>query len=164
MALEELVRARCELPGYTTLDAKAATIRTEINTALFTLVADRLDGVERSRLARLLLVDPITRRSGFDRIKDTAKAASLGKFKTRLAHLQDALGSTEAWLEGVPPGKIAHFAGEAKATDVADLRKVSEDKQLTLIASLLHTARTRARDEVVTMFCKRMGVIHKRGL
>jgi TnpA family transposase len=48
-------------------------------------------------------------------------------------------------------------------TDVADLRKVSEDKRLTLIASLLHTARTSARDEVVTMFCKRMAVIHKKG-
>lgn len=105
VALEELVRARCELPGYTTLDAMASAIRTEVNTALFTLVATRLDGEQRSRLARLLLVDPITRRSEFDRIKDTAKAASLGKFKIRLTHLQvlDALGSTGVWLEGVPP-------------------------------------------------------------
>lgn len=62
VALEELVRARCELPGYTTLDAMASTIRTEVNTALFTLVAARVDGVKRSRLARLLLVDPIAGR------------------------------------------------------------------------------------------------------
>lgn len=32
VALEELVRARCELPGYTTLDAMASTIRAEVNT------------------------------------------------------------------------------------------------------------------------------------
>ncbi|GAA3813528.1 hypothetical protein GCM10022226_37820 [Sphaerisporangium flaviroseum] len=33
VALEELVRARCELPGYTTLDAMTAAIRAEVNTA-----------------------------------------------------------------------------------------------------------------------------------
>lgn len=63
------------------------------------------------------------------------------------------------WLDGTPPCKIAHFAGEAKVTDVADLRRVGEDRRLTLIACLLHTIRTAARDEVVTMFCKRMATL-----
>jgi hypothetical protein len=74
-----------------------------------------------------------------------AKAASLSKFKERLDLLRDldAIGPAELWLEGVPPGKIAHFAGEARVTDVADLRKVTtEDKRLTLIVSLAHTVRT----------------------
>ncbi|MGP3961036.1 DUF4158 domain-containing protein [Nonomuraea sp. 3N208] len=166
VALEELVRARCELPGYSTLDAMTATIRTEINTGLFAMVAGRVDGAARARLSRLLLVDPVSRRSEFDKLKEVAQAASLTKFKTRLKFLRhlDALGPTEDWLEGVPPGKVAHFAGEAKVTDVADLRKVlSEDKRLTLIISLLHTVRTSTRDEVVTMFCKRMAAIHKKG-
>jgi hypothetical protein len=35
VAPEELVRARCELPGYTTLDAIAATIRTGVSTAFY---------------------------------------------------------------------------------------------------------------------------------
>jgi hypothetical protein len=42
VALEELVRARCELPGYTTLDALAATIRTEVNGAFYQTVAGRI--------------------------------------------------------------------------------------------------------------------------
>lgn len=49
-------------------------------------------------------------------------------------------------------------------THVADLRKVTgEDKRLTLIVSLLHTVRTGVRDDVLTMFCKRIGAIHKKG-
>ena len=49
-------------------------------------------------------------------------------------------------------------------THVADLRKVTgEDKRLTLIVSLLHTVRTGVRDDVVTMFCKRIGAIQKKG-
>ncbi|WP_308250407.1 Tn3 family transposase [Sphaerisporangium fuscum] len=166
VALEELVRAQCELPGYTTLDELTKKIRTEVNRGFFTLVAGRVDAVSRARLARLLVVDPVTRRSEYDGLKDVAQAASLGKFKARLAFLQnlDALGPTEKWLEAIPPGKIAHFAGEARVTDVADLRKVlDEDKRLTLIVSLLHTVRTGVRDDVVTMFCKRMAAIHKKG-
>ncbi len=166
VALEELVRARCELPGYTTLDELTKKIRTEVNRGFFALVAGRVDAAARARLGRLLVVDPVTRRSEYDGLKDVAQAASLGKFKGRLAFLRDldALGPTESWLEGVPPGKIAHFAGEARVTHVADLRRVlDEDKRLTLIVSLLHTVRTGVRDDVVTMFCKRMAAIHKKG-
>ncbi|MET7339121.1 DUF4158 domain-containing protein, partial [Nonomuraea sp. NPDC005650] len=135
VALEELVRAQCELPGYTTLDELTKKIRTEVNRGFFTLVAGQVDAPARARLARLMVVDPVTQRSEYDALKDVAQAASLGKFKARLAFLRDldALGPTEEWLESTPPGKIAHFAGEARVTDVADLRKVlDEDKRLTL--------------------------------
>jgi hypothetical protein len=97
-----------------TLDAMSAAIRTEVNGGLHTMVAARPDRAARAGLDRLLLVDPATRRSDFDRIKTPAKAPRLGKCQQRLAHLRelDALGPTEAWLQGVPPGKIAHFAGQ----------------------------------------------------
>ncbi len=164
VALEELVRARCELPGYTTVDAMAAAIRTEVNNGFCQAVAGRLDAVAKARLARMLVADPVSRRSDFDRLKDVAKAASLGRFKERLDLLGiiDAIGPTGAWLDGVPPGKIAHFAGEARVTDVADMKKITnEGKRLTLIVSLVHTVRAGVRDDVVTMFCKRMAAIHK---
>jgi hypothetical protein len=105
VALEELIRTQCEL---------TKKIRTEVvNRGFFTLVAGRVDAAARARLARLLVVDPVTRRSEYDALKDVAQAASLGKFKARLAFLQnlDALGPMEKWLEAIPPGKIAHFAG-----------------------------------------------------
>jgi hypothetical protein len=112
------------------------------------------------------LVDPATKRSAFDAFKAPPKAATLGKFKQRLAHLAqlDALGPTEEWLKGLPPGKISHFAGEARVTDVADFVKIkNEAKRLTLLASLIHVLRIAARDEVTEMFCKRMATIHRKG-
>ena len=165
VALEELVRKGQELPGYTTLDKMVAKIRTEVNGKVFTAVAARITPPQRARLTEVLRVDPSTRRSEFDRLKAPAKAASIGKFKLRLAHLADldALGPTEAWLEGVPPGEISHFAGEARVTDAADFSKIGQDKRLTLLASLIHVLRTSARDEVTEMFCKRIAVIHKKG-
>ncbi len=75
----------------------------------------------------------------------------------------DALGPTETWLEGIPPGKIGHFAGEARVTTVEDFVRIGEAKRLTLLASLIHVLRTAARDEVTEMFCKRMAIIHRKG-
>ncbi|WP_207954208.1 DUF4158 domain-containing protein [Saccharopolyspora elongata] len=43
VALEELVRARRELPGFTTLDKMVSAIRTETNTELFALVLDAVE-------------------------------------------------------------------------------------------------------------------------
>ena len=107
VALEELVRARCELPGYTTLDAMAAAIRTEVNDGFYRTVTGRLGAVARARLARMLVVDPVSRRSEFDRLKDVAKAASLNEFKERLDLLADidAIGPAEVWLEGSRQGR-----------------------------------------------------------
>ena len=76
MALEELVRARCELPGYTTPDAMTSAIRTEVNNGFYAMVASRVDPASRVRLSRLLLVDPVTRRSEFDRFRDSGVAMS----------------------------------------------------------------------------------------
>jgi hypothetical protein len=39
---------------------------------------------------------------------------------------------------------------------------VGKAKRLTLLACLVHLARMRARDEVATMFCKRMATIAKK--
>lgn len=82
------MRARRELPGFSTLDRMVAAIRTETNTALYTMVAARIDLAAKARLTRLLWLDPTSGRSDFDRLKPPAKAATLGKLKLRLAHLQ----------------------------------------------------------------------------
>ena len=167
VALDEVVRAGLELPGYSTFDKIATTVRTEFNAAVFVRVAARIraDPSGRAQLAGLLVTDPVSGRSGMDRLKAPAKAATLGKFKARLAYLAwlDGLGPAEQWLAGVSAQKIAHFVGQARTTDVGDLRDVGEDKRWTLMASLVHECRTAARDEVATMFCKRMAAIHKKG-
>ncbi|MGH3181322.1 MAG: hypothetical protein ACRDOE_05375, partial [Streptosporangiaceae bacterium] len=107
VALDVLVKKVCELPGYTTLDLSTKTIRARVNKGFFTTVAGRIDPVGRPGLHHLMVVDPATRRSGFDKLKDPPKAATLTKFKQRLEHMQwlDSFGPTEQWLTGIPPGK-----------------------------------------------------------
>ncbi|MGI5157160.1 DUF4158 domain-containing protein [Microbispora sp. CA-102843] len=60
VALDDLVRRSRGLPGYTTLDAMTASIRTEANGGMSSAVAARPDRMQRARLERLLRVDPAT--------------------------------------------------------------------------------------------------------
>ena len=164
VALEALAAAGCELPGYSTLDEMAATLRAEVNGGFCHLVAGRLDAAGRARLAALLVAGPASRQSALPALTRPAPRATVSRLKQHVAHLRwlDELGETGTWLQGVPAAKIAHFAGEAAVLDADALAEIGPEKQLTLLACLVHAARMRARDEVVTMFCKRMAAITKK--
>ncbi|MEU5422321.1 DUF4158 domain-containing protein [Streptomyces sp. NPDC020667] len=56
VALEKLVKARLELPGYTTLNEMASSIRTEVNEEFFARIVARMDEAGRSRLLELLRI------------------------------------------------------------------------------------------------------------
>lgn len=165
VALEELVKARYELPGYTTLDEMAGRLRAEVNHGFFLAIEDRVGNAGKALLLGMLQVDASTRRSRFDELKRPARRPSLSRLKEHIGHLKalDATGDTGTWLSGIPPAKTAHFAAEARVLDASDLRKVGESKRLALLACLMHQARIRARDELAEMFCRRVAVLHKRG-
>ncbi|MFD6230527.1 DUF4158 domain-containing protein [Streptomyces sp. NPDC060232] len=114
VALAKLVKARLELPGYTTLDEMTSAIRTEVNEEFFAAIVSRMDEVEKARLLGLLRV-PAGARSRFDELKRPAKSPTISHLREHLKYLDglELLGRTGMWLEGVPPGKITHFAGQA---------------------------------------------------
>ncbi|MBF6047911.1 Tn3 family transposase [Streptomyces sp. NRRL B-1677] len=163
VALETLVRKRLELPGYTTLDAMASAIRTEVNTGFFETIAGRVDEAGTARVLGLLRVVSGS-RSRFDELKRPAKAPSVSHLREHLAYPDrlKLLGPTADWLEGVPSAKVEHFAGQARVLDAAELGKVGVVKRTALLVCLLHMAKVRARDELVTMLCMRMARITKK--
>ncbi len=165
VALEELVKARYELPGYSTLDEMTAQIRSEVNGVIFDEIGARLDQPTRELLLGLLDVEARARRSRFDDLKRTAGKPSLSRLRAHTTHLQalDAIGDTEQWIAGVSPTKIAHFAAEARVLDASDMRKINESKRLALLVCLVHHARIGARDDLAEMLCRRMAIIHRRG-
>ncbi|MFJ4741077.1 Tn3 family transposase [Streptomyces sp. NPDC088775] len=164
IALEKVVEAGLELPGFTTLDALAAKVRTEVNASICTGVYDRLGEADRERLLALLSEKDASGTTRFNRLKQSAKAPTWSHFRAQAEHLGwvDELGETGVWLAGVASGKIADFAGEADAADAPGLRDVGLVKRLALLVCLLHKARMRARDDLTTMFCKRIALQVKR--
>ena len=102
-------------------------------------------------------------KSPFNRLKQPAGKASWSGFREQVEHLQwvDSLGDTGVWLEGIAESKIADFAGEAMAADAAVMHDVAPLKRIAPLACMIHVARTRARDDLAEMFCKRMASVTK---
>jgi len=163
VALEMLVKASLELPGFATLDELAARIRHDVNTTMFERVGTRIALPDRIAIEGLLDIDGPGAKSAFHRLKQAAGRASWSAFREQVAHLRwvDSLGDTDAWLDGIAESKIADFAGEAMAADAGVMRDVAPAKRTALLACMVHVARTRARDDLAEMFCKRMASITK---
>ena len=164
MALEELVRGRLELPGYTSLDRLAATVRTEVNDSFVALVRSRLTGQDMERIAALMVVDPRTRRSGAEDLKRRPGRASVERVRRHVAHLQwlSSLGEADRWTEGIAPAKVAHLAALVWDVDVANLARMDVDRRSALLACLVHERLGVVRDELATMLCKQVARMHRR--
>jgi hypothetical protein len=126
VAIEELVRKRFELPGFTTLLKEARRGRTEVNRGLYRRVAHALGEKGREQLDRILTADSATRRSSWNAIREDAGRPTL----THLRHLVDRL----RWLKTLNVGASAfetiahvkpeHFAAEAKSLDAARMLEI----------------------------------------
>lgn len=158
IALEKVVEAGLELPAFSTFDAIASKIRGEVNTSICTGIHDRLSAVQRVELLRLLEERDRDGTTLFNRLKKAAQGPTWSHFKNLARRLEwlDGLGDTGVWMEGVASGKITDFAGEADAADASELRDFTPGRRVALIACLAHKARMRVRDDLATMFCKRI--------
>ncbi|WP_369368650.1 hypothetical protein AB5L52_44115 [Streptomyces sp. CG4] len=122
IALDEVVEAGLELPGFTTLDALAAKVRSEVNATICMGICDQLSEAHRERLPALLSDKDTSDTSGtteYNQLKQSAKAPTWSRLREQAAHLEwvDGLGETGVRLDGVAPGKITDCAGEADAAD-----------------------------------------------
>jgi hypothetical protein len=113
---------------------------------------------QRVGLERLLRVVGPERTSGFNELTRPAGSPTWSHLREQVAYLEwvDSLGDSEAWMEGIAASKVTDFAGEARAADAAVLGDYGPVKRLALIACLVHRSRQRARDDLATMFCKRV--------
>lgn len=165
VAIEELIKERCELPGFTTLDKLARRIRTLVNRRFFNTVLSRLSADEQRQLDRLLTPDDPNHKSTFHCLKEPPKSATLShmhELQVRFSWLLTIV-DVERMLEGIPNAKIKHFAAEARALDAAELRDFTPPKRYTLVLAMLQRARVSVRDNLVETFLKRIGAIHNRG-
>ena len=105
-------------------------------------------------------------KSPLQGLKKPARRASWSKFKAQAAHLAwvDSFCDTGLVLEGIAASKIEDFAGEADAADADVLSRYAPDgiRRCAVLACLVHTARSRARDDLAQMLCKRMAISVKK--
>jgi hypothetical protein len=158
------VEGSYELPAFRTLNDMDTTIRARANEEIFTTVLSRLGDVGIALLERLLMVVGVGGKSEFNQLKRSARRPSWSNFRAQLEHQRwvDELGDARVWWQGVPPSKIADFAGEAGAADAAVMSYYTPTKRVALLAALVFTAQAKARDDTAEMFCRRVGTLTKR--
>lgn len=164
VALEMLVAESLELLGFTVLDRLATKIRAEVNGEIVAGIHERITEAARAGLLATVFVWEPGVGSMFTRMKKPAKRPTWSRFKEQSQYLAeiDELGDTGKWVEGVAESKIADFAAEVAAQDAGTLRGYAPDKQVALLACMVHTARVRARDDLADMLCKRVAVVVKK--
>jgi Domain of unknown function (DUF4158) len=82
VALEKLLEASLELPGFSTLDEMATRIRAEVNAEIFALITRRMGTDGRQRTQALLSTAGLDGRSMFNRLKKPVGVLLRGPRKT----------------------------------------------------------------------------------
>ena len=165
MAIEELVKERYELPAFSTLDRLVLHIRAVINNRLFRKVASSLSVTEISYLDSLLIDDPDSDSVTLNEVKQLPKKATLTQIKKLLAKFERLMsfGDAKRLFSTIATTKIQHFAAYARTLDAAEFQDILLPKRRTLLLSLIYQSQVKARDNLVSMFLKRLATIHNRG-
>ncbi len=162
VAIGELVKQRYELPGFNTLDRLVGRVRTLVNQKLFSKVISRLEDDYIQRLNDLLSSHYVERRSPYNDLKQLPKRPTRDHLNDLIVHLiwLDSLGEVKAFLNDITVAKIQHFAAEARVLDASEIKEFSQPKRITLLLSLIYSAQVQTRDNLVSMFLKRIRTIH----
>jgi hypothetical protein len=166
VAIEELIKERCELPAFSTLDRLVRRIKTLVNYRLFNTVLSRLSSEDQQKIDQLLETSDGKRITEFNYLKEPPKSPTLSHMKDvqdKLAWLNTFISGVDHLLMGVLNSKIKHFAAEARVLDASDLKDFAPQKRYTLMLCMLYRSQVSTRDSLVEMFLKRVGIIHNKG-
>ncbi|TDQ45009.1 Tn3 family transposase [Permianibacter aggregans] len=158
--LEELVRHRYELPGFTVLQRLARHARNQVNAEIFQRVNQALSSECADRLEQLLQAR--AKKSNWERLKREPKRPTVRELASYLEHLH--------WLRGqafdlpdtrfIAATKRVQLNREAQALNVAEMRSLAIDKRRTLLVLLVQSQLGKAMDDIVEMFVKSMSSLH----
>lgn len=163
VAVEQLIVDRFELPAYRTLDELVNHIRHQAHQELYTQVTANLTEEQKAILDGLLVRDKGETRNGFSRLKALPAKASLKWVRQWENHLErlEKIMDPQPFLNGLPRTKVEQFASQAYRMEISDIKGVKiEIKRHTLIFCLLSQMQVRTRDQLTTMYLKRMQRLH----
>lgn len=164
VAIEELVKERCELPAFSTLDLLARHVKHAVNARLFAQV-DELIIAGNKRSLENLLETGSRGRSALNALKAAPKSATkknLSEMQERLVWLE-SFGDTKKLLEGVANQKVANLAAQARALDASELKEVGPQRRRAMLVCMIDRTKVSVRDALCEMLTKIVGKIHNKG-
>ena len=162
VSLEELIRQRYELPGFTTLERMARKIRKAYTEQLYKQIIRPLNKRHRTQLDTLFIVSNDTTNTLWNDLKQEPGPPTLGELKDlieRLNWLTD-LGLQTASLVDIPDTKVKHLAAEARALEASQMKRLVPEKRYSLALTFLATQYAQTLDDLAEMFIKRMNSMH----
>lgn len=162
--VDGLVRHRYALPAFSTLNDMAERVHVAVQKGIFGSVFRRISGPHLRALGLLLETDLDRRQTEYNDLKRSAKRPTRKHLDMLVDHLAwlESLGNMEDIFVGVPDTKVRHFAEQAMAYDVSELKECAEPRRYTLMLALILRMQIRARDQLAEMFLRRVATIQKR--
>ena len=119
IGIEELIRQRYELPGFSTLRRTAQRARAETNRALFQQVATALGAADTPIVDQLFQVDTSTRQAPWNQLKADPGRPTLTQLRDLVTQLHwlTPLNVGAPAFATVPAVKVHQFATEARSLD-----------------------------------------------
>ena len=165
VAIETLIAHRYELPAFSTLDRLAGHIREQVHLRLYEQISTDLSEEQRHRLDGLLEVKADEWLTDFNRIKQVPHVATLKQMNVWSQRMDWLISiiACENFIKDIAHTKVRQFAAEASALEAGDMKDIRNVKRrYALLLCLIHQAQVTTRDELVTMFLKRMRRTHNR--
>jgi head-tail adaptor len=162
MTIEELIRQRYELPGFSTLFRAARAARVAVNRGYYRQIYQATDPVARAHIDALFEKGSAERRSSWDHLKGEPGQPTVKRIQAFLVHLgwlRKQVTSTNP-LAGIPAVKLQRFAAEAWVLNVARMKELTEEKRFALAAALLFRQLARAYDDAADMLIRQVQRMH----
>ncbi|WP_374350674.1 DUF4158 domain-containing protein, partial [Chitinimonas sp.] len=108
--LEELIRHRYELPGFTVLERMAQRAREEVNSGYFESISEALTPATKALIDELLVVPPGALHSGWEALKREPKKPTNGEVRQYLQHIRHLKHLAQQFpLVPIPVPKLRFF-------------------------------------------------------
>jgi len=162
IVIEDLIRQRFELPGFSTLARAARHARTTINNHYYQSLYDALTKSVKSEIDDLLSVQTGGIQSGWQKLKREPKRPTNKEVKSYLQHLK----WLKSWvhqlpaIDHIPVSKWRQYVLEARSLDAAELKKTKATKRYALVIILIHAQLRRAMDDTVGIFIRKVRNLH----
>jgi len=160
--IEELIKRRFELPGFTLLARLARQARADVNERIYRAVAGNFSAGVRERVVLLLGGGEGQSNPEWDDLKREPKRLGPREVESFLRHIEwlMVLANGLPDTKGIPAQKREQLVLEARALNLAEMRALKVAKRHTLAVLLIQSQLQKAMDDVAEMFIKTLAKLH----
>jgi len=163
--IEELIRGRFELPGFSTLDREAFQARFRFNEHCLEKVYDSLSNEQMVKIDELLSSPKAGEDSLWQRVKTEPVKPTATKVKAYAAYVSWLMEwkKTLTVKTNLPMVKYDQFCDEAYAADLFQIQQLMPKRRYTYAALLVERQAGKALDSLAQMFVRHVLKLHNSG-